>query len=342
MKIKLVIYILAALTVTNETQAQLPAGSAVPVTADNFNRAETDMYFGKIVKNGGFGQLNHHRELYLADLAVVRPNRDTLYSTAVFDFEAGPVTITLPDAGKRFISMQVINEDQYTPMVYYGAGRYTVSREEMGTRYGSVVIRILVNPEDPEDLNQVHTLQDRIKVEQPSPGKFEVPNWDPVSQTKVRDALVSLGTTISDTKRMFGSGPSEVDPVRHLIGTAILWGGLSEKDAIYLNITPQRNDGSAIYKLNFHDVPVDGLWSITVYNAKGYLEPNQYNAYSINSITAKKNADGTVDVQFGGSHGKSPNWLPTVPGWNYMVRFFRPRTEILNGTWKFPEARPVN
>jgi hypothetical protein len=174
------------------------------------------------------------------------------------------------------------------------------------------------------------------------PGEFEVPNWDLVSQKKVRDALLALGTTISDTKRMFGSSPSEVDPVRHLIGSAILWGGLPEKDAIYLNITPQRNDGSAIYKLNFHDVPVDGFWSITVYNAKGYLEPNQYNAYSLNSITAKKNADGTVDVQFGGSHGKSPNWLPTVPGWNYMVRLFRPRTEVLNGTWKFPKAQLVN
>ena len=42
-------------------------------------------------------------------------NRDTLYSAAVFDLDAGPVTITLPDAGKRFMSMQVIDEDQYTP-----------------------------------------------------------------------------------------------------------------------------------------------------------------------------------------------------------------------------------
>src|SRR5258707_10346443 len=32
---------------------QAPAGNAVPVTADNFNRAETDMYFGKRVKKGG-------------------------------------------------------------------------------------------------------------------------------------------------------------------------------------------------------------------------------------------------------------------------------------------------
>jgi hypothetical protein len=28
--------------------------------------------------------------------------------------------------------------------------------------------------------------------------------------------------------------------------------------------------------------------------------------------------------------------------WNYMVRLYRPRAEILNGTWKFPEAQPVN
>jgi hypothetical protein len=29
-------------------------------------------------------------------------------------------------------------------------------------------------------------------------------------------------------------------------------------------------------------------------------------------------------------------------GWKYMVRLYRPLTEILNGTRKFPEAQPVN
>ena len=84
--------------------SQAPTGDAVPVTADNFNRAETDMYFGKSVKRGGIGNLSHSRELYLTDSPVVRPNRDTLYSAAVFDYDAGPVTITLPDAGNRFMS----------------------------------------------------------------------------------------------------------------------------------------------------------------------------------------------------------------------------------------------
>src|SRR5260370_18795435 len=126
------------------------------------------MYFGKIVKGGGIGSLSHRRELYLTDSPVVRPNRDTLYSLGVFDFDAGPVTITLPDAGNRFMSMQVIDEDQHTHAVYYGAGRHTVTREEMGTRYGSLGIRILVNPEDSEDMQQVHALQEALKVGQKS------------------------------------------------------------------------------------------------------------------------------------------------------------------------------
>jgi hypothetical protein len=46
-------------------------------------------------------------------------------------------------------------------------------------------------------------------------------------------------------------------------------------------------------------------------------------------------------VQFGGCDGMIPNCLPIMKGWNYLVRLYRPREEILSGTWKFPEARPV-
>ncbi len=57
-----------------------------------------------------------------------------------------------------------------------------------------------------------------MKVDQASVGRFEVPNWDPVSQKKVQDALSVLGATLSDSEKMFGTW-EEVDPVRHLIGT---------------------------------------------------------------------------------------------------------------------------
>jgi hypothetical protein len=85
--------------------------TTAPVTANNFARAETDMYFGMLVKRGGgVGRLDHLRQLHSIEGPGVRPNRDTLYSEAVFDLAAGPVEITLPDPGDRFLSMLVIEE----------------------------------------------------------------------------------------------------------------------------------------------------------------------------------------------------------------------------------------
>jgi hypothetical protein len=106
---------------------------------------------------------------------------------------------------------------------------------------------------------------------------------------------------------------------------------------MYLTVTPERNDGTTRYTLTVRDVPVDGFWSISVYNRDGYFEPNDAEAYSVNSVTAKKAADGSVVVEFGGSDSKV-NCLPITPGWNYTVRLYRPRPEILDGTWTFPAA----
>ena len=194
----------------------------------------------------------------------------------MFDLDAGPVTITLPDAGKRFMSMQVIDEDQYVPAVVYGAGQYTLTREQIGTRYVVTAIRTLVDPANPKDLEQVHKLQDAIKVEQT--GRRQVRG----ARTGTRPArrrcatpLVLLGSTLPDSSHMFGPR-GQVDPVRHLIGAAMAWGGNPEKDAIYLNVTPAKNDGKTVYRLTVKDVPVDGFWSISVYNAKGYFQPNPH------------------------------------------------------------------
>ena len=339
MKIAIASVLLAAIS----SIAHAQGSNSVLVTVDNFARAESHLYLAGVLKDSGIiGKFNHRREPASIDKqTVIRLNRDTLYSSAVFDLDAGPVTITLPDSGKRFMSMQVINEDHYVPEVAYGAGTRTLTREKAGTRYVAVAIRTLVNPVDPADVEQVHKLQDAIKVSQESAGKFEVPNWDQASQKKVRDALLVLATTIPDFKGAFGTR-EQVDPVRHLIGTAAAWGGNPDKDATYLNITPAKNDGTTVYKLNVKDVPVEAFWSVSVYNEQGYYEKNSYNAYTLNNLTAKKGDDGSVVIQFGGCDGKNPNCLPITKGWNYTVRLYRPREEILSGKWKFPEPQPLS
>jgi len=335
-------FAMALATLTQTAQAQSPAGNAVPVTVENFIRAESDLYMSAVaLKEDGFGKFEHHRELSPVDAqTIIRQNRDTLYSAAVFDLDAGPVTFTLPDAGKRFMSLQVINEDMYSPPAIYAPAKRTYTRKDVGTRYMLVGVRTLVDPNVPADMDKVHSLQDALKVEQKSRGKFEVPKWDPASQKKVREALLVLGTTLTDTSHAFGL-KNEVDPIQRLISAAATWGGNPRKDAIYLNFTPPKNDGNTVYKLNIKDVPVDGFWSISLYNADGYFQKNDLNAYSLNNITSKKTADGSVAIQFGGCDGKIPNCLPIMNGWNYTVRLYRPRAEILNGRWKFPEAQPV-
>ena len=232
------------MALTSAASAQ--SSGTVPVTAGNFIRAETDMYFGNMSKEGGFGRFSHKREPANIDKQeVIRMNRDTLYSSALFDLDAGPVTITMPDAGKRFMSMMIVDEDHYVPAVYYGAGSHTLTRKQVGTRYVMAVVRTLVDPADPKDVEQVHALQDKLKASQKSAGKFEVPNWDQASQKKVRDAVLVLASTLTDYKNAFGAR-GKVDPIKHLIGTASGWGGNPDKDAAYAQIVAPKNDGTTI------------------------------------------------------------------------------------------------
>ena len=118
------------------------------------------------------------------------------------------------------------------------------------------------------------------------------------------------------------------------------WGGNPAKDATYLNVFPKMNDGKTPYTLNVKNVPVDAFWSISLYNGKGFFQENKYNAYSINDITGEKAKDGSIIIHFGGDP-KQSNYLPIMDGWNYIVRLYRPRQEILDGKWKFPKPQPV-
>jgi len=326
----------AALLVTAED------AKPVRVTVDNFCRAETDNYFARFAKDGGFGKLSHERALTPIDKqTVIRMNRDTLYSFGVFDLDAAPVTVTLPDAGKRYMAVQLINGDHYSPDVFYAPGTHDITKEKVGTRYVCLAIRTFVNPDDEKDVKAVHALQDGIKTEQKEKGKFESSDWDQASLKKVRSALLGLAAANGglDSARMFGR-KDEVDPVQHLIGTAAGWGGNPRYAALYFGSEPKENDGKAAYTLTLKDVPVDGFWSVSVYNKDGFFQKNAKNAYTLNNVTAKAEKDGSVTIHFGGDES-ADNFLPITPGWNYLLRLYRPRKEVLDDKWKVPEPKPA-
>src|SRR5215831_14514063 len=143
---------------SSSASAQSSSMKTRKVTVDNYVRAETDQNFASVVRQGGLGKFVHVRDpMPLGQQHIIRSNRDTLYSNGVFDLDAGPLTITLPNAHKRFMSMQVIDEDHYVvEPVIYTAGIYTFLRDKVGTRYVMVIVRTLVNPNDSYDPAQVH------------------------------------------------------------------------------------------------------------------------------------------------------------------------------------------
>jgi hypothetical protein len=305
------------------------------VNVDNFVRAETDRMFAGIQADaGGVNSFQHNRAPAPVDRqTVIRMNRDTLYSFAIADISAG-ATLTVPDPAGRYLSVMIVNNDHYINRVFHDPGHYEVTTEEFDTDYVLVAARTLVDPRDRDDLAKVAAIQDQLAVTARSARPFVLPDYEQVTFDRTREALLSLAHDMTDFAGSFGAR-DEVDPIHHLIGSAAGWGGLPDAEATYVAVAPDLPVGE--YALCVpDDVPVDGFWSISVYNAAGFFEPNEAGAYTINSITAAREDDGSVIVRFGGDGDPRQNSIPLPQGWNYLVRLYRPRPEILDGRWTFP------
>ena len=268
---------------------------------------------------------------------TIRGNRDTLYSFGVFDLRS-PLTITLPETGGRYQSLMIVSQD-HSIWSFYGPRTGTLTEEKAGTRYVLLAIRTFMDPNDEQDMKEAYQLQDAVSFEQADIGKFEIPDWNKEEVEQMRETVNMVAATATDSSKMFGK-KEELDPVYWLLGAALGWGGLPAEAATYANAVPEMNDGKTPYTLTVTDVPVYGFWSVTLYDDKGYMPVNDYDAYSFNNVTAKKAKDGSVTIHFGGDP-KADNYLPIVPGWNYIVRMYQPGPEILKGTWTFPAAKPA-
>jgi hypothetical protein len=313
---------------------------SIHVNVDNFVRAETHRMFRDIQASaGGVGTFRHNRTpARIDEQTVIRLNRDTLYSFAIVDL-AEPARLTLPDADGRYLSAMIINEDHFVNNVFHEAGEYTLTSDQYGSRYALVGVRTLVDPTDPADVAAVAAIQDRLAIDTGSSRPFVMPDYDLDSLDVTRDGLLALARGLDNFDRTFGAR-AEVDPVRHLIGSAAGWGGLPTSEATYIGVDPNVPPGD--YELVFKDVPVDAFWSVSVYNARGFFEPNEKNLYTVNSVTGEPNADGSVTVRLVASaHGDTPpNAIVTPEGWNYLIRLYRPRPEILDGRWTPPALTP--
>jgi len=316
---------------------------AEDITLDNLLRAESDHMIRQNIEAFGLevGQIVHQRETVdLANQPVIRMNVDTIYSSLVLDLSE-PAEVTLPEIDGRYQSMHVVNQDHYM-FVEAKPGTYKLTGENVGTRFAAITFRTFIDQSDPDDVKAAHAAQDGIVVSGGGSGPFEAPDWDTEKLAAARKALNDLAAEISfDSARAFGR-KDEVDPVQYLVGGISGWAGLPAEGAIYLIDTVDQNDGKTPYKITAKDVPVDAFWSVTVYNADGYMEPNDLGRNNYNNVTAEPNDDGSITIHFGACDDGRVNCIPITPDWSYAVRLYQPRAEILDGSWTFPAFEPAN
>jgi hypothetical protein len=138
--------------------------------------------------------------------------------------------------------------------------------------------------------------------------------------------------------------------------TAIGLGANRPEDAVYPTSETDADgkpySGANKYVMHFPAgqlPPVDGFWSLTMYDAEYFFVANPLNRYTLSARNAlKKNADGSVDLYLQHENpgpDKEANWLPAPAGkFVLMLRLYWPKEQdpsILDGSWQLPPVKQV-
>ena len=322
-----------------EPAVVVASDEVVPVTKANFADAETQTVFAKYIAKvsaetctGGLGTIwNDGKTADPTDRTVIRINFDTLYSWLILDLTT-PATFTLPQTNGRYQSAMVVNGQGYV-YVEKDPGDYTLTQDEVGSRYALVAFRTGVNIQDPDDVAQAQALQAKLSVTQAKTGEFVQPNqWDLEQMLALRAAYNEERNEKGVKSESLFGRPGEITPEQNNMGVAVGIGGLPKEGAVYLFYTPTSTEPQT---LTLRDVPNgdNAFWSLTVYDKDGFPSGSSFN---LNSAFAKTNTGGDVLINLGGD-SKQDNYLEIYPGWNATFRIYNPKPAYFDGSWTRPE-----
>jgi len=287
------------------------------VTQDNFPQAYTNLRFDAIIKKAGGINKFLAMPVPSSDPTkqfVVRMNRDTYYSTSVFDMTGG-IYVTIPETDK-YVTIQVVDENHETQLMTYGPGRHKLTAK---TNHAFVIVRAL-DDETRRDL----------KAEASSAKPFEVKKWDMESFAKVEEAGNIDFSDGYDQSKAFGNKESGQTTYMNYVGVAGGWGGAMVEDNIYKTSAYMNAEGC--YEMTFKDPEALYFWSATVYNGDGYMFNDVANISS--EMNPIKNADGTYTIRFGcdGQPNNIPMRAENTPGkFNVIMRPYGPSEMVSNG-----------
>jgi hypothetical protein len=224
------------------------------------------------------------------------------------------------------------------------------------------------NPPTPEDAPMVVKMAaiGIVPGQSFDKSKFNLDFAKRVPQVAFDRIMLHFKLSDGDVKNINGwgftikTGLYGVDYIQRALITAIGLGANRPQDAIYP--TSQKYEGGIIgrdymgtekYVMSFKKgltPPVNGFWSLTMYDANYFFVDNPLNRYSISARQPlKMNADGSIDLLIQNESpgaDKESNWLPAPKGkFLLMMRLYWPKTtnpSIINGTWALPPVRKVS
>jgi len=112
----------------------------------------------------------------------------------------------------------------------------------------------------------------------------------------------------------------------------------------------QRLEGSSRYTVTFPAgqlPPVQGFWSLTLYNQHHFFSPNAIERYSVGTKnkTLIANPDGSLTIYVQADAPTDPvqkaNWLPAPEGeaFSLYIRAYWPQPAVTDGSWTPPPVR---
>jgi len=271
---------------------------------------------------------------------VIRMNKDTLYTKFILDVKGGATITTKPYNGYQNIMVLDPNHSEIATLT--GSGTVKID-ENMLTdgHHAFIIIRtgLLRNLPKEEMFSKAHKAQDNISITYNSSEAY-IPsvNYDLSTLDKVKYKILQSFVKHPQKdviKNGFGTTKSR-DPEAAKVVIAIGWGGLSGTNAVYSSFTATKERCSiTIDKPNLYYAK-KGFFSITIYNADGYIATMDY---AINSEDMVPNRDGTYTINFLASgepiKDSEKNILRTPRGkiWTGVIRAYYPKDKDETFAW---------
>jgi len=317
--------------------------SGIKVTNENFIHADSIRAYLKELDqaNNRVNFIRSNRVFPNTDNQdVIRMNKDTLYTKFILDVKGGATVTTKPYDGYQ--NIMVLDPNHSEIITLTGSGTIKLD-EKMLTdgHHAFIIIRtgLLRDLPKKEMFAKAHRAQDNISITYNSSEpyvpsvQYDLSTLDKVKYQILEDFVKHPQKDV--IKNGFGT-PKTRDPKAARVVIAIGWGGLSGKNAVYSSFTSNKERCSfTLTKPNLH-YDKKAFFSVTIYNADGYIATMNY---ALNSEDMVPNKDGTFTINFLASgepikEGEK-NVLRTPRGkiWTGVIRAYYPKNKDETFAW---------